>query len=765
MDKFLNPEEFNIDNVFKGKYNIPIYQRPYSWQREQVTQLLKDIENSYSLYKKSNNEDLQVNNEELLLFAGTLFIKTERNVKNTYVEYDIVDGQQRITTFTLILMVILNRLYLLNSEDEVVTEIENYLWKKDGRKREKTQRVLTLGNIDKDIMIELFDKLFSKSDIISFANDKEKSDIDNVEKNLLDNLLVIDNYFKNFETEDEYYDYFEYIKYNIRFIAIEVHTKLAKLFSIFESINSKGKPLEDIDKIKSYIFQNIDESDYDEYLKKWGRLIIETNDNLMDYLTVYIRANISYYRQSIKLLNFKTLVENALKEYYHSTEIENTMTCFIDDMLKNVKYYNMLSDAILLESINISKKAVVFFMMNNIAEYQHTKALYFKLLLLKENNKISDEVFEKLVEYAFKFILTFQSVSSRESKQTASVFVEVQNEIYKEIKIFDDKKDLSDKKFDNIIQIFNKKIVDNSISDGTLRNNIRNAITYRKNKKVAKVILSYLEYQAVDGKVDFVKLYWLLKMGKDIHVDHILPLSPKEDADFKYYLQDDSIIVKEGHDFKINSDSNRIGKDDFYDDNLHIIGNLRLEWASENIKKSNHLIVIKEYDKTFNTNQQISLRTTLLIKQIIDSQLLLSMDKIGNTKKYSNSEELYEIQEYEKSFSYQKYRPASFVFLGETYNLEKYNYTQLLIKILDVLYYIEAEHFIQLANEKYCPMNSDSIYISTEKEDVRPPFHSVDSSIYVGLNLSSEYIIKFIYMLIKEFGLNYDDLKISLKLK
>ena len=765
MDKFLNPEEFNIDNVFKGKYNIPIYQRPYSWQREQVTQLLKDIENSYSLYKKSNNEDLQVNNEELLLFAGTLFIKTERNVKNTYVEYDIVDGQQRITTFTLILMAILNRLYLLNSEDEVVTEIENYLWKKDGRKREKTQRVLTLGNIDKDIMIELFDKLFSKSDIISFANDKEKSDIDNVEKNLLDNLLVIDNYFKNFETEDEYYDYFEYIKYNIRFIAIEVHTKLAKLFSIFESINSKGKPLEDIDKIKSYIFQNIDESDYDEYLKKWGRLIIETNDNLMDYLIVYIRANISYYRQSIKLLNFKTLVENALKEYYHSTDIRNTMTCFIDDMLKNVKYYNMLSDLTLLESINISKKAVVFFMMNNIAEYQHTKALYFKLLLLKENNNISDDVFEKLLEYAFKFILTFQSVSSRESKQTASVFIDVQNEIYKEIKIFDDKKDLSDKKFDNIIQIFNKKIVDNSIGDGTLRNNIRNAITYRKNKKVAKVILSYLEYQSVDGKVDFVKLYWLLKMGKDIHVDHILPLSPKEDdVNFKYYLQDDSIILKDGHDFKPNSDSNRIGKDDFYDDFLHIIGNLRLEWASENIKKSNHFIVIKEFDDTFNTNNQISSRTLSVINQIINSQLLLSTDKIGNIKKYANSEKLYEIQEYEKSFSYQNYRPVSFVFWGETYTLEKYNYIQLLVKILDVLYCIDTEHFIQLANRKYSPTRSERIYISTEKEDVRIPY-TVDSGIYVEQNLSSEYIIKFIYMLIKEFGLNHDDLKISLKLK
>ena len=369
MDKFLNPEEFNIDEVFKGKYNIPIYQRPYSWRKEEVCQLLRDIQNSYCLYKKSTDNGEKINNEELLLFAGTLFIKTERNVKNTYVEYDIVDGQQRITTFTLILMVILNHLYLEGSDDDSVKEIENYLWKKVDRKREKSYRVLTLGNIDKNILIELFDTLFSKNDIICYSENKMTENINYVERNLLENLLVIKEYFKSFKTEDEYYDYFEYIKFNIRFIAIEVHTNLVKLFSIFESINSKGKPLEEIDLIKSFIFQNINESDYDEYLKKWGKLIIKTNDNLMDYLTIYIRANISYYRNSIKLLNFKSLVENAFTQYYNSSSIRDIMIRFIDDMLDNVKYYNMLSDVTLLENSGISRKAIVYFMMNNIAEY------------------------------------------------------------------------------------------------------------------------------------------------------------------------------------------------------------------------------------------------------------------------------------------------------------------------------------------------------------------------------------------------------------
>ena len=134
-------------------------------------------------------------------------------------------------------MAILNHFYIINTDDEAVREIENYLWKKVDRKREKDSRVLTLGNIDKAMMIELFDALFARKDIIDYAKSKLETNIDDVEKNLLSNLIVINDYLCGFQNDEEYYHYFEFIKYNIRFIAIAVHTNLVKLFDIFESIN------------------------------------------------------------------------------------------------------------------------------------------------------------------------------------------------------------------------------------------------------------------------------------------------------------------------------------------------------------------------------------------------------------------------------------------------------------------------------------------------------------------------------------------------
>lgn len=54
MDRFLTPEEFCLDDIFKGRYMIPVYQRPYSWGEKQIKQLLDDIDEAYKLYKNSN---------------------------------------------------------------------------------------------------------------------------------------------------------------------------------------------------------------------------------------------------------------------------------------------------------------------------------------------------------------------------------------------------------------------------------------------------------------------------------------------------------------------------------------------------------------------------------------------------------------------------------------------------------------------------------------------------------------------------------------
>lgn len=759
-EEFLKPEELNVDELFNGKYNIPIYQRPYSWGTKEVKQLLSDINESFILYLNHSDE---IQDNELIIFTGTLFIKFDKNVKNTYSVYDIVDGQQRITTFTLILMVLLNQLYRVNSEDDIVKDIQKFLWKKNGREIDKELRVLSLGNIDRNIMVELFDTLFSKKDIINFANTKLSGSINEVEKNLLQNLLEIYNYFKDF-TEEELYNYFEYIRVNVRFISITIRTNLIKLFSIFESINSKGKPLEEIDLIKSYIFQNIKESEYDEYLKKWGNLILETNDNLTDYFTIYIRANVKYYKSEIKLDQFKKLVAGDLKEYFHSEKPNEIMLRLIDDMVQNVKYYKMLKDIPTLESSSVSKKVVSYFILNNIGQYKHTKSLYYKLLLMRDYNNLSSEQLENIIEYAFKFILTFQSISSRESKVTIGVFSNVQNQLYEYIDGYNDCSDLSKIDITDIINIFNKAIIDNSINDRSIKEDIKSSVNFKSNKNVARILLSLLEFTNELGEIDYFKLSHFLKLGKDIHIDHILPQNPnKYDDNFKYYLQDNSVILKEGQDFTDPS-IEKMAATDFYEKYIHVLGNLRLEWANENIKKSNKLIELREFDRSFNTFKQIKERTINLINLILHNKYLLSTDDIEMVYDKEDSGSIYDISTYKKDFKYSDYTPISFNFIGDEINLGKKNYSTLLSDFLELLYKYEREEIIQLARKKFSPTNSNRIYLSNDPDDMRSAL-PVGRDVYAEQNLSSGYIILFIYSLLNELGLEQKDLIIQLKKK
>lgn len=771
-DKYLDAEEWSLEDIFKGRYSIPIYQRPYSWTEKEVNQLLVDIDNSFNVYKSS---DASASGDNLWLFAGTFFVRTKANVKNSYTEYELVDGQQRITTFTLIFMAILNHFYLIHDNSSEVSEIEKLLWKAPDRKKgkEKNLNVLSLGNVDRSIMQSLFDELYGQHDIENYAkmrlSDEHSKSLNSIERNLLSNFIIINNHFKKFSDDDTYFDYCSYIRDNIFFSKIEVMSTLPKLFDIFESINSKGKPLEDVDRIKSYLFQNISESDYDEYLGKWGKLIEATNDNLMDYITVYIRANIKYYKNAIKLPIFKSLITNELKSFYNTDSLSGTSMMFISDLYNNVDFYNMLSNISLLEEFTHSKKLLSIFMMNNTMVYQHTKALLFKLLQFSKNNSLPINQFENIAEMSFKFIFTFQSISSRESKKTLSTFVDVQNVLYKQINSYNSTNAVNLDEISEIILIYNKKIRENAISTSFLKDRIP-LIKFGK-KPLVRILLSYLESLLDDGRVDYGKMYSLLKLtsDEDLHIDHIVPQNPKRDSmDYYFYINDEQAILKEGQDFKIDcpidGNSNIMPKDAFYDEYLNVLGNLRLEWANDNIRKRNSLIVIREFGTTFNTYSQITSRMKNMTDQIIDNRILYNSDDIKDSSCETDKDKTIKISSSSTNIEFKKYIPISYDFLDETYNIGKPNYTALLDSVIKVLYELDSGLFERIANSKLSPLQSQRVFVSTDKDDIREALTPAPG-IFVECNLASEYIIKFIYILIEQFELSESDLVIQLKEK
>jgi len=96
MTQKIESDKLLVKDVFSKWFRIPEYQRPYVWDNDQVTELLEDV-----MQARNSNPDSQY-------FLGSMVLKKNSKEEGTtkYEEYDLLDGQQRLTTLFLITAVV-----------------------------------------------------------------------------------------------------------------------------------------------------------------------------------------------------------------------------------------------------------------------------------------------------------------------------------------------------------------------------------------------------------------------------------------------------------------------------------------------------------------------------------------------------------------------------------------------------------------------------------------------------------------------------------
>ncbi len=200
------------------QFVIPIYQRVYSWEKEQCKQLWDDI------IKTGGNDQIEGH------FIGSIVFVHDGIYATNHNELLIIDGQQRLTTITLLFIALRN-----HSSDEVKRkEIESYLINsdKDGDKKFR----LILSESDKDTLLSLIDKNKRKPSEPSL---KIMENFKLFEKWISENTDKLETIFKGLE------------KLMIVWIALKKEKDDPQL--IFESMNSKGIELTQTDLIRNYI--------------------------------------------------------------------------------------------------------------------------------------------------------------------------------------------------------------------------------------------------------------------------------------------------------------------------------------------------------------------------------------------------------------------------------------------------------------------------------------------------------------------------------
>ena len=229
-----------IEKVFSDKLlKVPDYQRGYAWDIKQCNDLVEDL-------------DLIENNQDH--YTGTLVIhKSEDGCLirdeegSTLQTYDIVDGQQRLTTIVILLNELARELNIIQNKEKLADGIrKKYITIADSENIPRNR--LTL-NSDSDS--------FFKSSIISapsVAGPKIKSH---------KRLKEAQNYFaeylaakKDNSSADEYIEWLTQfhnkITGNLVLTVYEV-PKATDVGIIFEVMNNRGKPLSEMDKVKNYL--------------------------------------------------------------------------------------------------------------------------------------------------------------------------------------------------------------------------------------------------------------------------------------------------------------------------------------------------------------------------------------------------------------------------------------------------------------------------------------------------------------------------------
>lgn len=594
--QLLEPHLWNLETLFKCVYNIPVYQRPYSWDKEQVDVLLEDI---FNAYESTNQTDGY--------YTGNIIIyDKDSKIDGHITSYDIIDGQQRITTFSLILLATYSLAIINNTSatDTTILKVKEALWKIVNRVNKKDLRSVTLNSIEKECYENIYDQCFDNPALIlEYCNKYECKNVfdERIISNFVEIYKLLNERIVN-KSKDEILNFADYLLIYIQFITIEANCKQQEVFTMFESINSKGKKLEVIDLIKTYLFSKLDEESYANYSKKWGELINKTQDNLYDYLYTYIRSFVTYYRQNINIDNFKSVSSKELILKFNVESESDALKKLIDDMYDKVDYYNMLED--IEQAYNLVRSSKFRFFYNIFINngYQHPKPLFFRTLIEYKNEKISKKDVEDIILETVSFMLKFLTISDRDSKDVISVFKDIMTDIIKN--------NIIDKQ--SIINKLESQLILKNITTDSLKNAINIIDCYSEKKEMSIPLIAL--YECTEKKTNdkgeerfvtsYDQAYELVKdFSKLYSLDHLLVQNPRiDDQNFKYYKDSatNTLILKDGHDFPTELVQSGMNYDIFTKSILNKIGNLRIYYRDKNSGRQNDGISLPENENFYN---------------------------------------------------------------------------------------------------------------------------------------------------------------------
>ncbi|MGL6099326.1 MAG: DUF262 domain-containing protein [Fusobacteriaceae bacterium] len=464
MEGIFKPESKTIEELFGDKlsyYKVPVYQRPYSWEEEHVDALWSDIFTAFENNKEDDKYDQNY-------FLGSIILTSDGNDT-----FNIIDGQQRMTTLIILFCVLRD---LLKDNDTVeygditLEDIEESIIKKKARVFLNTH-TKNQTEFEEEILKGIkFPEKFTKKDV---ENNKYMNTAIILREKVTDLLSI----------NDKIGDYIDYLFKKVRLITITCSSQEFAI-KLFQTLNARGMDLSPADLIKSHLMSNLSNEKHDQFLQGWIEI-----ENIAKRLRENVGDIFNYYQ-------YYSLAQNPKKNLYD--EIigifgNEDPISIIYKLNKFTKYYESIIEE------NNSTLYSLFYLRHQI---------YWKSILITakyENYEEYSDLLKLLRNYYYKYWIA--GYTSQKIKQISFNIIGM---IKNKASLFKIKNLLLEKeKNDNIY---------NRVKDNLKLNCYGEAW--------CKPILILLEYNLVDES----NLLNYIVLDNKIHVEHVLPRNWKNNT-------------------------------------------------------------------------------------------------------------------------------------------------------------------------------------------------------------------------------------------
>ena len=276
----ITAEKKKLSAMLSEKYTVDYFQREYKWERRHIEQLLVDLEAAFFSNYERMHTIANVQDYNCYYLGPIVVSKAGRN-------RSIVDGQQRLTSITL-LLIYLNNLQKNMPEKE---EIASLIFSRKGGQNSY--------NIEVPERQTILESLFNDTETII----DESSDIS--VKNMYERYTDIVELFSDELKGNKLPMFIEWLKNNVVFVEIFAYSN-ENAYTIFETMNDRGLNLTPTEMLKGYILSNIEIIErIDEVNELWrqniAKLNIYTSQEDQEFFKAWLRgAYADTIRQSIK---------------------------------------------------------------------------------------------------------------------------------------------------------------------------------------------------------------------------------------------------------------------------------------------------------------------------------------------------------------------------------------------------------------------------------------------------------------------------------